>query len=78
MIRGHAFAEVEINGDWVLVDPDTRRISFNPSKEWDYFEIFGIGLDPHDFGSTSFGEMKRIFLAHRESYNKEDRKELNN
>jgi hypothetical protein len=65
-IKGHAFAEVLLADTTLFIDPDSKKICLDPSREWQYFEIFGTGLDPHEFGLTSFSALKPIFYNFRE------------
>lgn len=65
-IRGHAFAEVVLKGGTLFVDPDSKKICLDPNREWELFELFSIGLDPHDFGLTSFAALKQTFYDYRE------------
>jgi len=65
-IKGHAFAEVVLEGNKIFVDPDSKKICLDPDREWELFELFGTGLDPHDFGLTSFTTLKQIFYDYRE------------
>ncbi|MBU0534743.1 transglutaminase domain-containing protein [Patescibacteria group bacterium] len=65
-IKGHAFAEVVLEDNTIFVDPDSKKICLDPNREWELFELFGTGLDPHDFGLTSFATLKQIFYDYRE------------
>ncbi|MFH1648809.1 MAG: hypothetical protein ABIA11_03755 [Patescibacteria group bacterium] len=63
-IKGHVFAEVMVNKDrWILIDPDSKKICIDSGREWEIFEIYDVGLDSHDFGLTSFAELKKKFLS---------------
>jgi len=69
-IKGHVFAEVMVNKDrWILIDPDSKKICIDSGREWEIFEIYDVGLDSHDFGLTSFAELKKKFFEYREKRN---------
>lgn len=67
-IQGHVFTEVLIENEWVLIDPDSRRILCNKTNEFEHYVVYEQGLDPHELGITDFETMKKLFCDFRSNW----------
>jgi len=65
IIQGHAFSEVYLDGNWLIVDPQGALIKAWYGKR---YVIYGEGLDSADLGINNFDDLKNKFSEFRENW----------
>jgi hypothetical protein len=71
-LRGHVFAEVNINNEWVIVDPESMKI--HTKKNYDDYIVFKKDLDSWNMGISSYEDIKDKFLNFKKSFSKKNEK----
>lgn len=64
-IKGHVFAEVKLEDEWVIVDPESATLRAWYGKR---YEIFAKGEDSWDIGIYNMEELKQKFLDYKSKF----------
>jgi len=67
-IQGHVFADVYINNEWYIVDPQDGSIKSRYATFRRQQIVFGKGLDSWDLGIKDLNMMKKKFKDFKEKY----------